>query len=188
MKKFLMVAVCAALFLLGQASWAAQPDDSDVAPVQQDGGKDAKIDLGNVKVHVLTATVDGHTFTGPTGGDLTVGTYTMPGDMVDLPSDKPLQLKIEVQDPSGKRTDVTKDRRTEYHILMGDHISVSPTGLVTAHNDAIPGEESFGFTDQGVVMVQYEDIHGDQLSNPAGSMASVSVRFKILPAQENPPQ
>lgn len=125
--------------------------------------------------YTLTATLDGQEFT----ESAFMSAAEASGKPVFISGDAPLQMKVELRDPSGKVTDVTRDERTLYTLVRGGWLTVSPTGLVSMVESPLYDEESAGRDEEMAIMVLYRDIRADGPIYPDNALATVVVRVKV---------
>jgi hypothetical protein len=139
--------------------------------------QDLGADIGGMRMHRLTVTVNGEEIKGISAEELNAGDVFQPTKMVNIAIEKPLPIKVEIEEENGQRTDVTRDQNTHY-IVMGNRLSCE-NGIVTAHREPIAGRDSIGLASDGAVIIQYEKLENADENRPMGKAGSVYVYFTI---------
>lgn len=140
---------------------------------------EAEIDLSGMQLHALIVTVGDKQVSGKAMKDYEGNNFSQGGQMMSLVVGKPEILKVELEDETGKRVDVTHDPRTTYQV-MGNRVKVG-NGIVEGLEHPIPGKGTFGLDDEAAVIIQFEALDsGSTDRSPKGKAGSVYVYFKVL--------
>ena len=138
---------------------------------------DEKIDLRGMQLKTLIVTIQGQEIRGAQKGKRGEKNYFQPQKMIHVKSDIQETIKVELEDISGVRIDVTNDPKTSYQ-TMGARLETG-AGWVRPLREPMPGRGTFGMDDEAALIIQYEDLENDNPYSPKGVAGSVYLYFKI---------